>query len=407
MRTLLAREGRDASRRVARSRGSTPYRSKAALVVALVSLAGAVLYPVSSSGASAQPTFLGPLLSRAETPTTSWGRDGGFSLPLPNGKDFWIFGDTPRYQFKNGAWTLTGFIQGSSAAQRSYTPGKPLDGPLDEVWAGHATSPTNSPIQFIPAPQLYLPDGTGHTCTKANGGSKVEAVRWVSGAALMPDRTNILIPYTEVCVVNENVYRPEGWGFTEFNFKTNKFTIRPYTVFPATPNGASISSSQFFGSPIVANGQVTFFSWACCGQGSGVYTTTLDATLAALKNPDSYIPQPVPSLPPTFNLNVEPPSKTHSQFMMYQLAGNGGQHNIFAATNPTGPWSQVASGQLPWCGNSPLPCNSFALHPELSPAGRLIVSYHLPGYGPGVATQHPYPHLPLRHVVLASIPCNC
>jgi hypothetical protein len=49
----------------------------------------------------------------------------------------------------------------------------------------------------------------------------------------------------------------------------------------------------------------------------------------------------------------------------------------------------------------------MALHPELSPAGRMNISYHLPAFGPGVATKHPYPREPLRHVVTSSIPCNC
>lgn len=394
------RRGGDADRRRAAR------RSVVAWLAALVATMAAVTFP-SPSGATSGTTFLGPLLSHAETTNTTWGRDGGFSVPLPNGKDFWIFGDTPRYQWQNGAWTLTGFIQGSTAAQRTFTSGKPLDGPLDEVWAGHPTRSTNQPIQFLRAPNLYLPDGTGRSCTKANGGSKVEAVRWVTGAALMPDQTNILVPFMDVCVIDEFRYDAEGWGFTLFNWKTNKFSINPYDVFPATPNGAAISTSQYFGSPIIKNGTVTFFSWVCCGPGSGVYTTTMAATMTALKDPDSYLPVVVPSLPATFNMSVSQPSKTHANLTMYSLAGNKGEYKIYTATSPAGPWSQAVSGSLPRCDTSPLPCNSFAIHPELSPSGRIIVSYHLPGFGPGIATRHPYPHLPLRHVVMASIPCTC
>jgi hypothetical protein len=92
---------------------------------------------------------------------------------------------------------------------------------------------------------------------------------------------------------------------------------------------------------------------------------------------------------------------------MYVLTGEKGQYSIFTASSPKGPWSQTASGVLPRCDTSPVPCHSMALHPELSPAGRLVISYHLAGYGPGIATKHPFPHEPLRHVVSASIPCGC
>jgi hypothetical protein len=133
----------------------------------------------------------------------------------------------------------------------------------------------------------------------------------------------------------------------------------------------------------------------------------MSATVKALKNPASYEPKLVPDLPRTYNLSVSRPSKTHAKITMYVLRGGKGEYEIYAAPAPTGPWSQVASGQLPRCDTSPLPCRSFALHPEISPAKRLMVSYYLHGYGPGIATKHPAPNQPLPHAVMASIPCAC
>jgi hypothetical protein len=170
---------------------------------------------------------------------------------------------------------------------------------------------------------------------------------------------------------------------------------------------ASEPQQQMFGSPIIVNKKVTFYSWACCTGGSAIFATTLDATVAAMKNPLSYVPTPIAGLPGTYNVHVAPKSKTHSRFTMYTLTGDQGQYTLYTATATAGPWSAVSSGVLPRCDKSPVPCHSMALHPELSPAGRMVISYHLPGFGPGVATKHPYPHEPLRHVVSASVPCSC
>ena len=249
-----------------------------------------VLAVATSAGASSGPTLKGPILSRAETPSITWARDGGVTVPLPNGKDFWIFGDAPRYQWTKSGWHMNTFIYGSTAAQRSFTPGKPLAGPLTEVHVGHPTKTTNGPTQFLPLPHLYIPDGSGRACTKANGGRTVESVRWVTGATLMPDKTNIFIPYVEVCVMSEFGYVSEGWGFTLYNYKANKFSMKPYAVFPPSTDGTSLPSNELYGSPILKNGKITFYSWSFGGSAGGIYSTTVKATLAALKNPSSYAP---------------------------------------------------------------------------------------------------------------------
>ena len=399
MRIQPARRGRETRRpRVTTRVGSV-------LAAAVLSISGTLAFPAASDAASG-PRFLGPLLSHAETSNITWARDGGISVPLPNGTDFWIFGDSPKYQWSKGAWRLKTFIQGSTAAQRRFTPGKMLDGPLTEIRAGQPLKASNQPKQFLSKPKVYLPDGSGRACTKANGGHNAEAVRWITGAALMPDKKNIVIPFVEACVLDAFTYGAEGWGFALFNYKTRTFSMKPHDVFRPTPDGASIASTQFFGSPIIRNRKVTFYSWACCS-GSGVYTTTMNATVAALENPASYAPQATSGPPPTFNVSVSPPSKKHAKITMYVLEGEQGEYAIYAASAPTGPWAQVASGQLPRCAQAPIPCRSFALHPELSPAKRLVVSYYNFGYGPGIATKHPSTSTQLAHTVLASVPCTC
>jgi hypothetical protein len=363
-----------------------------------------------AGSAPAPPKILGPVLSRAENPNVTLGRDGGFSTSLPNGYDFWVFADTPRYKFSSGKWQLVSFIPGSTAGMAKFTPGKPLSNALTEIRPGAQLRGTNQPAPFMSTPVAYLPDGSGTRCDRGYAGTrKAFSVRWPVGAALMPDKTNVLIPYAIVCVIKEKEFYAQGWGFALFNYKTQKFTLKPVNVIKPKQSGAEMPQRNMYGSPLIVGNKVTFYSWSCCDEGSdfAVYNTTVDATTAALRNPASYVLQPVSSLPATYNLHAAPRSKNHSKYTMYALTGNKGQYAIYAASNPQGPWTRAATGALPRCNTSPVECHSMALHPELSPAGRLIVSYHLAAYGPGIPTKHPYPHEPLRHVVQASIPCSC
>ena len=203
------------------------------------------------------------------------------------------------------------------------------------------------------------------------------------------------------------VLRRRGWGFALFNWKTRTFSQRPVDVFRPKRNGSSLESQRLFGSPIIAGHKVTFFSSVCCSAGPGEYTTTVKLKRAALKKPASYHPVLLPNVPATFDLDVAPPSAHHKRYTMFNLRDGTGGYEIYAAAAPTGPWSEVAAGGVPKCASTPYPCHSFVLHPELSPKSKLVVSYLVPGYGPGNTSKHPYPHEPLRHVVISSVPCSC
>jgi hypothetical protein len=403
----------DLDRSYVRTQPNQPFRGPWTLlaaglvVVSVVALTAAQGAAGAGRGAKAPARFLGPVLSQKENSGTSFGRDGGYSVALPNKTDFWIFADSPRWQFLHGKWRLTDFIPGSTAGIAPFTPGKPLTKRLIEVRPGSVLKTKNAPVQFMPQPNAYIPDGSGTLCRKYQARRPAFSARWPIGAALMPDKTNILIPYAVVCVLGESDFGAQGWGYALFNWRTRTFSVAPTDVFPADPSGTRLQSIQGFGSPIVVNKTVTFYSWVFGTSASGIYATSMPATVEALSNPASYQPQLIPGVRTTFNLHVAPKSKRHASFMMYQLRTAKGGYSIHTAPNPLGPWSEVASGVLPLCDTAPRPCHSMALHPELSPAGRLNVSYHVPGFGPGIATKHPYPREPLRHVVSASIPCGC
>jgi hypothetical protein len=354
-----------------------------------------------STGTDGSATFLGPLLAGDESPTVSEARDGGVSVPLPNGRALWLFGDTPQYEFQHGQWNVTHFIHGSSAATLNLPSGGPPTAPLQEVAPGRSYAMTNQPAhQFLPSPRTYLPDGSGRLCNTANGGPNSEVGRWITGAALLPDQTNVLIPYVDVCGLSASNFTVEGWGFAAYNWKSNSFTIPATDVFRPATNGAAIPTSEIMGSPIVGNDKVTLFSHTCCSPGS-IYTTTIATTFAALEDPASYVQEPVVGLPPTFSFSVAPPSYSQPHLTMYWENDARGQYRIYTATNPAGPWSQTATGTLPRCDTSRSPCTTVQLHPELSSPSQLLVSYYLPGYGPGIAA-HPC-WVPQAHLVWASI----
>jgi hypothetical protein len=347
------------------------------------------------------PAFLGPLLAGDESSTLSEGRDGGVSVSLPDGRALWVFGDTPQYQYQHGKWILARFVHGSSAAEVSFTEGSPPAAPFQEVGVGRAHSANDHPTQFLSSPVTYLPDGSGRLCNQANAGPTASAERWPTGGALLPDGTNVFLPFVDVCVTSALAYRVEGWGFAEYDWKANKFSVGATDVFAPAVSGTAIPTSQYMGSPIVAHDTVTLFSETCCSPGS-VYTTTIAADVAALADPASYVLQPVSGLPATFSLSVAPPSQSQPHLTMYWASDTRGQYRIFTAAEPSGPWSQQAMGTLPRCDTTRVSCDTIEVHPELSSASQLVVSYNLPGYGPGITTHPSW--VPPAHLVWASIP---
>jgi len=390
-------------------------RKRLALAIGLLAIvASCSSSPSSTTGTNpAGPTvktdpatFVGPVLASVETATFSLGQDGGITVPLPNGKTFWVFGDTPSYTYKDNKWNLTGFIQGSSAGIGTYTPGQVPTAPINMVAPGLPSTKTTPATQFLPPPDVFLPDGSGKVCNKENGGPTAGAVRWASGAALMADKTNIFVPFIDACVISETDYRAEGWGFAMFNWKTNKFTTPPIDVIPPKSSGEALSSSQYFSSPIIDGQKVTMFSYTCCALGSSMYATTLDTDLKTLKDPTAYRPAPILGLPATFMFAVSPATKALPFLTMYQLVDLKGAYRLLTATSPLGPWTEKATGTLPKCDSAPEgdTCNnSMYPHPEFSTAGSVTTSYWLPGFGPGVPTN-PDPSHQIWHLVYAKLP---
>jgi hypothetical protein len=354
--------------------------------------------PASASPATATPS---PVLSQYENPSTSVGRDVGQSALLPDGQDFWIFGDTG-VATRNGFGQMVpnGFIPGGTGAEGPFaagdiptslaelpTPGQPL-----------SLSRSNPPATFMPTPtNVYLPDGSGRLCAPPLG---QYSARWASGIAVVPNTSDVLITYADVCVMTATNVRAEGWGFMEYNSTTNGIDAGPDDVFPPTPSGAALVPNLGLGSPVFSNGQVSLFSFVCtslfvgCGAGQ-VYSATLPATISALSDPSSYAVNPAATDDSTTwqPIGIAVASYPDAPFRMVEATAITGAYNILSAPTPAGPWHLDTTGLAPGCqGLLSGFCYALVSHPELSTSSQLVISYADPGAGP-MGVTGPVGHL--------------
>ena len=77
-------------------------------------------------------------------------------------------------------------------------------------------------------------------------------------------------------------------------------------------------------------------------------------------------------------------------YMMTELTSISGTFDAYSSSSPAGPWTEIASGNLPDCAPPPGSgfCYALAGHPELSDASEMELSYVVPGFGPDPAVNH-------------------
>jgi hypothetical protein len=243
-----------------------------------------------------------------------------------------------------------------------------------------------------------MPDGSGRLCNKSFGGPATESVYWANGAALLPDKRNVLISLLGVCAHNRKI-NTQTWSFALYDWKSNRFTVKPFDVFPSNKAGRRLQEGRNFGSPVVVGQHISFYSW-----GKTIYSTTVPATLPALRQRASYHPKPIAGLPQQIPITVAGRSRTLLSLTMYQLRDTAGGYQILTANKPEGPWAIASSGVLPGCDTSPRYCMTVAIHPEMSKHDRLLLSYYLPGYAPWGPQTRPVNVDYFGHLVMSYVP---
>jgi hypothetical protein len=139
---------------------------------------------------------------------------------------------------------------------------------------------------------------------------------------------------------------------------------------------------MIFGSPQVADGKITLFSWQCdemqvvlCRRG-GVWSTTMPATTLALSDPASYKLTP---LRIDGDGAWQPLSASVGRYetglRLVEMTTIVGNYRIYTAASLGAPWRLARSGQLPGCPTSTGYCLALEGHAELSTATRTFVSY--------------------------------
>jgi hypothetical protein len=333
-----------------------------------------------------------PLRSSYETSSRVLSRDIGVSVPLPDGHDLWLFGDTSVYTTNSsGSWANTGFIDGSTALEGRYTRGQVPSG---------AEIPKGLPVRFLPVPSnVYVPDGSRRSCVKSTGAAAF-AARWPTGAVVLASNTSeVLVTYAEVCVtvpsVNAPRARAEGWGYMLYNWRVRRIALGPIDVFRPHGIGDALAPSHIFGWPNYVNGRLTMFSSSCtaqfvtCGAGHTWYVTP-----AHLGIPGDYKPVAMKTdgtsqwMPLSISVGQYP-----SGLRMIEVTTIGGNYNLLSAAKIGAPWHLIRSAVLPDCTPTLVGyCHGVEGHPELSTKSTLFISYKDPNSGPG------------GHMVVSAVP---
>ena len=361
---------------------------RASLVVTLVLASTFFAALADGSGLSSAPKSLGLLTSVHETPTYIYARDDGLSVRLPNHKDLWIFGDGAKRKLVTMSghlqWVKVGFVPDSSAALAATSLGT-IPHAMREISVGHSTN-APSMSQFIGAPtDTVMPDGSGRACTRANGASG--PVRWPSGAALLDDQSVVLVTYEIACVLPTNAFTVEGWGFAEYRWTTNSFTVAPRDVMTPAPDGTPLATSLWLSTPVVHHGLITLYvSQPCDAAVEGPQCTswileqvTLPDNIAALSTPSNYVPSPVAvGSGFTWSGAIKVADDGGRGYFAVDQTPGSGQVTLAYATSPVGPFWFVESANSPCHDDGVNYCRAFVIHPELATTARWVLTYYDP-----------------------------
>lgn len=321
----------------------------------------AALTGCGTTAAAASSPAVTQVTSAWERPGYSLDRDCGYTVPVSKTRDLWIFCDTAEY----GPPGLIGFIPGSTAAAGTYKPGQ-LSPVLSDL-------PSGSPALFIPPPVGEPPVPGGYMGN------------WPSGAALIPGTGKVLIPYGEYAV-SGGAMLPAGWGIAVWSVAAGVAADRSV---PGIPAG--------LGSPVFSGGYLYLYLAACA---SSAYGACAAGTITVARVPaGSYLTASayrwlaaggvwsasrsaaVSVIGVAKPLAVNVARLVSGGFVLVEQTDIAGGYRVWLASAVTGRWSLAVSGTLPCTDVNGGLCRAVNVHPELSAAGSLALSWFDPGAG--------------------------
>jgi hypothetical protein len=372
-------------------RGFRPFRRRAVARAAVL----AVVAAPGPAWADATPPAL--VLSHYESDVLHLiDRDGAYSVAVPgSGETLWIFGDS----FWNG-----GYLFGSTAAAGPLTPGyvptnlTELPTPPTPV---PASASARGPERFLPEPTgLYRPDGAA--CVDS---SDTAPATWPTGAAVIPGSYDVLVTLMDVCITLPGTISVERYGVAEYDPVTNTFIgITPVFASALLPFQFTLGSPVFGG-----DGYLYLFGSVCDDDGNAsgvcasgrVITARVPAYPGYWRNPFSYTfwtgsawssdaslaASVLPGARPAALVNVGDARPLGKGFVLVEQLDITGGYRIWRSDSLTGGWTPLTSGFAP-CGHSVISfdvCRTYAVHPDISTAGQLFMSYFDPAeYHTGV-----------------------
>lgn len=350
---------------------------------------------------------LGRLTSQVETDQgIALNRDGGLSAHFKQGKSFWVFGDTFRYDAQHNL--LPGSILGTTAAEGTYTAGNPAV-TLAEHNTGRAGNDYYSQYRF----SRFLSSAPAITgCS--------QAVRWPTGLATVPSTVQsdrkVLVTFGDFCLTSS--MREVRTGLAEYDVNTKTFNTTggaaEQVLFTGTLT-APVPQARSLGQPVFDGDHIYFHSvkqsallpGPAISQGT-VYAARVLKT--QWRNPAAYqwrnaaggwtsssadasgvLPADPAGIPTPVHGNVGEVEVKHfpdlagNKFVMIRQQLLSRQFTVYTAATPAGPWTVRTRGALPEAckpyddPNDPndvyLPCYAVWPHPELSTANRLVYTW--------------------------------
>lgn len=306
-------------------------------------------------------------------------RDCGFRVPRAAhpGTSLWFYCDTSARDRKGKL--LYSSLRGTAAFG--------VDTP------GRATRVTDlGPFGF---PRALLPL-TPRPCP--GGTPKLE---WLTGAIAVPGSTIIVLPFVTGCILGRRLAF-YSWGIAEFDDRVGRVVAQKYDIF-TVPFGSSerLPPELYLEAPVLANGYLYLYAPRCVTPNifgsctSDIYVARVPVATAndrSWRDPAAYqwrsgmrwVSQSyrarsiIDSAQVDRGVSVMWFPRLRRYLLLERIEYPSPRYRIWQSTDPTAGFTVRTSGVLPGRCRVAItaPCYGFILHPELSTATHIAISYY-------------------------------